>query len=71
MPDIFDYLSWRGDLTMDKVPPGPVDTLILSELCYIGFEGLINDDFRHPVPLRLANQVFQTLPDRADRGRVR
>ena len=71
MPDIFDYLFWRGDLTMDKVPPGPVDTLILSELCYIGFEGLINDDFRHPVPLRLANQVFQTLPDRADRVRVK
>ena len=71
MADIFDYLLWRGDLPMDLVPPGPVDTLILSELCYIDFEGLVSGDFCHPVPLKLADQVFQALPDQADRVRVK
>ena len=36
MADLFDYLLWRGDLTLDTVPMNPVDTLILSELSYIG-----------------------------------
>ena len=71
MADIFDYLTWRGDLGMDAVPPNPVDTLILSELCYIGFEGLVSGDFLHPVPLTLADSVFQILPDWTDRVRVK
>ena len=71
MADIFDYLLWRGDLTMEVVPPGPVDTLILSELCYIGFEGLVSGDFLHPVPLKVAAEAFLALPDRSDRVRVK
>ena len=71
MSDIFDYLLWRGDLPMDAVPPNPVDTLILSELCYLDFEGLVSGDFRHPVPLHVVNQAFQMLPDREERVRVK
>ncbi len=71
MADIFDYLLWRGDLGMDLVPLGPVDTLILSELSYIGFEGLVPGDFLHPVPLTAAAEAFLALPDRADRVRVK
>ena len=71
MADIFDYLLWRGDLSMDAVPPNPVDTLILSELCYIGFEGLVPGDFLHPVPLKVAAEAFLMLPDREDRDRVK
>ena len=71
MADLFDYLIWRGDLPMDAVPPNPVDTLILSELSYIDFEGLVRDDFLHPVPLRVAAEAFLALPDREARVRVR
>ena len=71
MADIFDYLLWRGDLSMEAVPPNPVDTLILSELSYIGFEGLVPGDFLHPVPLRVAAEAFAMLPDREDRDRVK
>ena len=67
MADLFDYLLWRGDLGMDAVPPNPVDTLILSELSYIGYEGLVPDDFLHPVPLRVAAEAFLALPDREER----
>ena len=46
MADIFDYLIWRGDLSLEAVPLNPVDTLILSELSYLGLEGLVPGDFR-------------------------
>ena len=39
MSDIFDYLLWRGDLSLEAVPLNPVDTLILSELSYLGLRG--------------------------------
>ena len=71
MADMFDYLLWRGDLSMEAVPPNPVDTLILSELSYIGLEGLVPGDFLHPVPLRVAAEAFAMLPDREDRDRVK
>ena len=71
MADLFDYLIWRGDLPMDLVPPNPVDTLIFSELSYIGFEGLVPGDFLHPVPLKVAAEAFLMLPDRDERVRVK
>ena len=67
MADLFDYLLWRGDLTLDTVPMNPVDTLILSELSYIGYEGLVPGDFQHPVPLKVVAQAFLALPDREER----
>ena len=71
MADIFDYLLWRGDLSMAAVPPNPVDTLIMSELSYIDFAGLVPGDFLHPVPLKVAAEAFLALPDREDRDRVK
>ena len=71
MADLFDYLLWRGDLSMEAVPPNAVDTLILSELSYIHFEGLVPGDFLHPVPLKVAAEAFAALPDREDRDRVK
>ena len=62
MADLFDYLLWRGDLSMEAVPPNAVDTLILSELSYIHFEGLVPGDFLHPVPLKVAAEAFAALP---------
>lgn len=71
MADLFDYLMWRGDLELDAVPLNPVDTLILSELSYLDFSGLVPGDFLHPVPLRIAAEAFLALPDRESRVRVR
>lgn len=71
MADFFDYLLWRGDLPMDAVPPGPVDTLILSELCYLDFSGVVREDFLYPVPLKVASDAFLSLPDRENRVRVK
>ena len=35
MYDLFDYLTWRGDLTLRQVPFGDLDALALSGICYL------------------------------------
>lgn len=56
MSDIFDYITWRGDLTLGNAPICPVDTLLFSMLPYIRLEGYVpaavNAD-----PVRLADAV--------------
>lgn len=39
MPDLFDYLHWRGDLTPDRAPFNAVDGLILSWLANFELSG--------------------------------
>lgn len=38
MADLFDYLKWRGDLSITAAPLCDVDRLIFAELAYIDFE---------------------------------
>ncbi len=45
MADIFDYLKWRGDLSVTASPLCDVDRLIFAELAYIDF------DITEPIPL--------------------
>ena len=33
MANIFDYLDWRGDLTLSERAFNEVDNLILAEIC--------------------------------------
>lgn len=37
MANIFDYLDWRGDLTLSERAFNEVDNLILAEICYVDF----------------------------------
>lgn len=41
MANLMDYLDWRGDLTFSQAPFNEVDNLILSELSYADFQGLV------------------------------
>ena len=41
MPNIFDYLIWRSDLTFDVSKPNEIDALILSEISYVPFEDIV------------------------------
>ncbi len=38
MSDIFDYLQWRGDLSLEQSPFNEVDGVILARLSYMPFE---------------------------------
>lgn len=41
MANIIDYLEWRGDVPFDIDPFNEVDALILSELVYVPFDGIV------------------------------
>lgn len=38
MADLFDYLSWRGDLSLECDPFNEVDAMIISRFSYLPFE---------------------------------
>ena len=67
MTDLFDYLTWRGDLTFTQDPPNGVDALIFSGLSYIRFGPAVVDAPEVPVPLAVAAEEFFTLPDKEER----
>ena len=68
MTNLFDYLTWRGDLPLEKVPFCPVDALILSALSYVHFGELIPEE--GSVPLGQAARAYLSAPA-GQRGRCR
>lgn len=44
MPNVFDYLRWRADVPLSAAPFNEVDNLILSELVYTDFTGVVPND---------------------------
>ena len=43
MANLFDYITWRGDLDFDHVPFNPVDNLIFSQLSYLPMDGIVSE----------------------------
>ena len=41
MPNIMDYLEWRGDLTFAEAPLCEVDNLIFCLLSYVDLDGIV------------------------------
>ena len=41
MTNLLDYLDWRGDLTVCQAPFNEVDNLILAELSFVNFRGIV------------------------------
>ncbi|MBQ7384167.1 MAG: DUF2974 domain-containing protein, partial [Clostridia bacterium] len=44
MATVFEYLDWRGDITFGEVGVNEVDSLILSMICYIDFDGIVPEE---------------------------
>ncbi len=51
MPNMIDYLKWRGDLTFQVSEFNEVDNLIFCDLSYLVFSGMISDSFAHSISL--------------------
>lgn len=59
MPNIMDYLDWRGDIPFSVDPFHHVDNLILSELAYIDFAGIVpGAEEDASVSLQEANEAY-------------
>ena len=41
MANLMDYMDWRGDLDFSQSPFNEVDNLILAQLVYVEFEGIV------------------------------
>lgn len=61
MADMFDYLSWRGDIRFAQLPINPVDALIFSTLSYIRFQNMVPETAKQWISLKeVAEAVFAT-----------
>jgi len=59
MANLLDYLDWRGDLTWEAAPFNEVDNLILAELSFVDFKGIVPGPGEgESVPLSQAAEAF-------------
>ncbi len=59
MASLFDYLDWRGDLRFSETGLNEVDNLILSQIAYVDFEGIVPSDPAEPtITLREAARAY-------------
>ena len=65
MANIFDYLKWRNDVPFSTDAFGEVDNLVLAELAYTDFGGIVPKD-GEKVSLVDAHKAFFEKNDRAD-----
>lgn len=67
MSNIFDYLVWRGRASFEDEPFNEVDNVVLSELAYTGFGGMVPRDGK-AVPVRKVRDAFFALHPREEIG---
>lgn len=70
MADFFEYLDWRGDITLEEIPFTPVDILLLSHLTYSIFDGLISDSFDESITLNQLGKNFKLHPEYEKRSDI-
>lgn len=64
MADIRDYLEWRGDLSFKEAAFNEVDNLILSQLAYVNFDGIVPGvAYDEVVTLEAACELFFKIND--------
>ena len=56
MADIFDYIIWRGDLTLRQDPLNCVDAMIFSQMAYFPFDGLWSEEEDGTITLKEAHR---------------
>ncbi len=65
MADMFDYLKWRGDVPFYIDPFNEVDGVVLAELAYADFDGILPDSFRR-VSVQEADEKYFEIHSREE-----
>ena len=65
-PNLFDYIFWRGDLSLDAAPFNEVDGVILARLSYLPFERILPQGPEDAVSIARAARLLHALPDAGD-----
>lgn len=58
MANIMDYVIWRGDLSLQVSPFNEVDGLILAELSFLNFEGIVPPPGLGSITLQAAADAY-------------
>ena len=58
MANMLNYIKWRGDLSFDEAPFCEVDSLILSQICYVDFEGIVSPSLNETITLSEATKGY-------------
>lgn len=70
MANMFDYLTWRGDLTLSQSPFQDVDSLVLSTLAYVFFDGILSERMEETVTIAQAAELYFARPREVWKSRV-
>lgn len=72
MTNMFDYLTWRGDLTFTQDAVNSVDALVFSTLSYIRYAGELENDPASVVTLKVAADTLlsQEIPESRYRSKT-
>ena len=62
MANLLDYLEWRGDLSIDRDPFNEVDNLILAELSFVDFRGIVPENGAQITLREAAEAYFARVP---------
>lgn len=68
MESILEYLDWRGDITFLERPFNEVDNLLLAELSYLDFGGIVPETFGGGVALHAAMDAFTKRSPKVEMG---
>lgn len=60
MTNIMDYLKWRGDLPLEKIPLCDVDYLVLCRVAYIKMSGIVPASFVEE-PMEMADMAGEVI----------
>lgn len=58
MANIHEYLIWRGDVPFTVSPFNEVDALVLSELAYTDFHGVLSEEGEQRITVEEARRLF-------------
>ena len=67
MANVFDYLNWRGDLTIQNDGFNDIDALILSRLSYFPFDGIVSEDINDKISIKNASEIFFSSDENKDK----
>ena len=67
MANMVDYLEWRGDLSFRTAGFNEVDNLLLAQLAYVEFDGIVpGEDSTLDITLGEASEQFWSCHEEED-----
>ena len=58
---MYEYLSWRGDLTFEQDPFNEVDHLILAQMAYVDYDDIVPDDREKKIAISDVARLYWEL----------